>query len=246
MKDGKLVSLGFSVGHDKGAVLIIDDKVQVGIMEERLSRVKRDKPFNTDLPLKSINYCLEEAGLTYDDVDTYCYNTAEMEDFVEEQFMVYLAQPAEKLVFVPHHVAHAYSTFMASGYEEAAVIVADAMGNVHSPNSKAHKYFKEKYGDLPKLPNGLKWGESITLFKFTKSSYEEVLKKWIKYPEPYTYEDEELSIGCMYAQGTMQLVYDKKVKNWQAGKLMGLASYADKKWLDNEPFIANIIEDCHA
>tara|TARA_B110000259_G_scaffold63429_1_gene74966 strand:- start:1122 stop:2885 length:1764 start_codon:yes stop_codon:yes gene_type:complete len=243
MKDGKLVSLGFSVGHDKGAVLIIDDKVQVGIMEERLSRVKRDKPFNTDLPLKSINYCLEEAGLTYDDVDTYCYNTAEMEDFVEEQFMVYLAQPAEKLVFVPHHVAHAYSTFMASGYEEAAVIVADAMGNVHSPNSKAHKYFKEKYGDLPKLPNGLKWGESITLFKFTKSSYEEVLKKWIKYPEPYTYEDEELSIGCMYAQGTMQLVYDKKVKNWQAGKLMGLASYADQKWLDNEPFIANIIED---
>ena len=42
----------------------------------------------------------------------------------------------------------------------------------------------------------------------------------------------------MYAQGTMQLVYDEKADNWQAGKLMGLASYADEEWLSKQPFIA--------
>ena len=242
-KDGKLISLGFSVGHDKGAVIVIDDKVQVGIMEERLSRVKRDMPFNTDIPLLSINYCLDALNLTYDDVDVYCYNTAEMEDLVEEQFTTYLAQPLNKLLFVPHHVAHAYSTFFASGFDEAAVIVADAMGNVHDTNSKAHQYFTEKYGKLPDLPNGLRWGEAITLFRFDKGSYDEVLKKWIKYPEPYTFQDEELSIGCMYAQGTLQLTYDEKTQNWQAGKLMGLASYADPEWLAGQDFIATIEED---
>jgi|TARA_R110002167_G_scaffold129828_3_gene313014 carbamoyltransferase len=242
-KDKKLISLGFSVGHDKGAVIVIDDKVQVGIMEERLSRVKRDMPFNTDIPLRSINYCLDSLNLTYDDVDVYSYNTAEMEDVVEPQFEQYLAQPLSKLKFVPHHVAHAYSTFFASGYDEAAVIVADAMGNVHDVNSKAHEYFKEKYGELPKLSKGLRWGEAITLFSFSKGKYEEVLKKWIKYPEPYTFSDEELSVGCMYAQGTMQLTFDEKTSNWQAGKLMGLASYADEKWLASQEYIANIIED---
>ena len=243
MKNGKLVCVGFSVGHDKGAVLIYDDNVQVGIMEERLSRIKRDMAFNTDIPLKAITYCVEAAGLSFDDVDLYCYNTAEMVDNVEEQFQLKLGQPLSKLVFAPHHVCHAYSSFFASGYDEAAVVVADAMGNVHSKNSKAQEYFKSLYGDLPKLPNGLKWGESITLYNMKKTEYTEVLKKWIKYPEPYTYIDDELSVGCMYAQGTMQLVYDEKAKNWQAGKLMGLASYADEEWLSQQPFIATIEED---
>ena len=34
--------LGFSVGHDKGAVIIENGKVAVGITQERLSRVKHD------------------------------------------------------------------------------------------------------------------------------------------------------------------------------------------------------------
>ena len=34
--------LGFSVGHDKGAVIIENGKVVVGITQERLSRIKHD------------------------------------------------------------------------------------------------------------------------------------------------------------------------------------------------------------
>ena len=34
--------LGFSVGHDKGAVIIENGKVLIGITQERLSRVKHD------------------------------------------------------------------------------------------------------------------------------------------------------------------------------------------------------------
>ena len=35
-------TLGFSVGHDKGAVIIEDGKVVIGITQERLSRIKHD------------------------------------------------------------------------------------------------------------------------------------------------------------------------------------------------------------
>ncbi len=115
MKDNKKVSLGFSVGHDKGAVLIIGGEVVVGISEERLSRLKHDKGFDLSIPISSINYCLDYANLTYNDVDLYVYNTAELDPTAEQQirfqFEVYLGQSLQKLAFIPHHLAHAYSAF---------------------------------------------------------------------------------------------------------------------------------------
>ena len=51
--------LGFSVGHDKGAVVIENGKVVVGITQERLTRVKHDGAFQGGkIPIESINYCL--------------------------------------------------------------------------------------------------------------------------------------------------------------------------------------------
>ena len=53
-------TLGFSVGHDKGAVIIEDGKVAVGITQERLSRIKHDGAHQGGiLPIESINYCLD-------------------------------------------------------------------------------------------------------------------------------------------------------------------------------------------
>ena len=53
------------------------------------------------------------------------------ENKVPEQFEKLTGLKAEeKLVFVPHHMAHAYSSFGASGFKEAAIVVADAMGSI--------------------------------------------------------------------------------------------------------------------
>ena len=57
-------TLGFSVGHDKGAVIIENGKVVIGITQERLSRIKHDGAFSEgQIPLSSINYCLNELGI---------------------------------------------------------------------------------------------------------------------------------------------------------------------------------------
>ena len=52
--------LGFSVGHDKGAVIIADGKVVIGITQERITRIKNDGAYKGGtIPFESINYCLK-------------------------------------------------------------------------------------------------------------------------------------------------------------------------------------------
>jgi len=253
------IALGFSVGHDKGAVLIINGKIIVGISEERLSRLKHDKSWSPKIPIASIDYCLEYAGLTYDDVNQYAFNTAEMlegvEDNIRNQFQFYLRQPLEKLVFVNHHLAHAYSSFFSSGLNEAAVVVSDATGNVISPKNSAYKDFVENHPDKKEPMTDREWAEATSIYYFTLDNYTEAEKLFILHPFPavsWKTCPEWINLGGIYGYGTMKLVYeyneDDPNKDWPAagaGKLMGLASFADKEWVDKEPYLCTYNDEEH-
>jgi carbamoyltransferase len=225
--------LGFSVGHDKGAVIIENGKVVVGITQERLSRIKHDGAYQGGLiPVESINYCLNALGITYHDINLFVYSTTEIVDDVDSQFFSrYSGLNRKKLKFLPHHLAHAYSTFFSSGFEESAVIVADASGSILSYKNKLHKWYDV---DRTELDPEEDWTEGISLFHFTKNNYNEVYKKWIKYPVPID-TDEGVSVGTVYSTGSLQLIYEPNEHTWPAGKLMGLASYADKSIVDEAP-----------
>ena len=111
-------TLGFSVGHDKGAVVIEDGKVVVGITQERLSRVKHDGAYQGGkIPYESILYCLNHLGLTINEIHSFVYSTTELQDDVEEQFKEKFGNRNYNLSFIPHHLAHAYSSFFSSGFE---------------------------------------------------------------------------------------------------------------------------------
>ena len=225
--------LGFSVGHDKGAVIIENGKVVVGITQERLSRIKHDGAYQGGLiPVESINYCLNALGITYHDINLFVYSTTEINDDVNSQFFSrYSGLNRKKLKFLPHHLAHAYSTFFSSGFEESAVIVADASGSILSYKNKLHEWYNV---DRTELDPEEDWTEGISLFHFTKNDYNEVYKKWIKYPVPID-TDEGVSVGTVYSTGSLQLIYEPNEHTWPAGKLMGLASYADKSIVDEAP-----------
>ena len=83
-----MIVLGFSVGKDRGAVIIKDSKVIIGISEERLSRFKHDRDVGYDnvdeLPINSIDYCLNHVNLTYNDIDLYTYTTTLVEETMEQ------------------------------------------------------------------------------------------------------------------------------------------------------------------
>lgn len=247
------VALGFSVGHDKGAVLIINGEVVVGISEERISRLKHDKAFDSNIPLASINYCLDYANISYDDVDMYVWNTAEnlenIDNIIKFDFSFYLRQPQEKLKFMNHHLAHAYSTFFSSGLSEAAVVVADANGNIISPRNIAYEGFVENNPDMVKQkPSPITcWAEGTSIYHFTLKSFKEHEKHFVVDPPPPASWDGvpySFNMGHMYAYATMKLVYKYNEKdpnnNWPAagaGKLMGLASFGNKIWLDSQPYL---------
>lgn len=233
--------LGFSVGHDKGAVIIEDGKVVVGITQERLSRIKHDGGHvGGIIPFESINYCLNSIGITYKEIDYFVYSTTEIEDKVPSDFFrKYTNIDYDKLYFIPHHLAHAYSSFFSSGFDEASVIVADASGSILTFKNKLHLWYEL---DRTILNPEEDWTEGISIYHFTKKDYKEVYKKWIKYPVPVN-TDEGTSLGTVYSQGSLQLIFEPNSNTWPAGKLMGLASYADKEIVSEAPNFVEELED---
>lgn len=225
-----MISVGFSIGHDRGAVLIRDGIVEVGISEERLTRIKNaDQSTPNKVPFESIDYCLSHLNINYSDVDIFVYNsTLECHSEVEQQFRLKDIS-LDKLEFIPHHLSHAYSTYYSSPFDDSVIVVADAMGNSIQKNGKAWEWFNENsdwnLADTSNLE--FDWAEGITIYQAKNNQFVEVYKKWIKYPFPWEVDGEQTSVGGFYGMGTHQLVYDPKSNTWKAGKLMGLASYAE-------------------
>ncbi|KAM3446933.1 hypothetical protein MY3296_009203 [Beauveria thailandica] len=151
-----------SAYHESSACTIVDGKVIAAVEEERFCRIKHAKPASVDnadeLPLESIRYCLEVAGIKPEDLDAIAYSfdpdlrakTFILDDKTEagdwgtqegeNTFLSHLRlvpdalaahfgpAAAQRLQFMPHHISHAASTFYPSGYEDAAILVADGIG----------------------------------------------------------------------------------------------------------------------
>ncbi|NBO32362.1 MAG: hypothetical protein EBV05_12475, partial [Cyanobacteria bacterium WB6_1B_304] len=202
--------LGFSVGHDKGAVIIEDGKILIGITQERISRIKHDGAYSEGtLPEAAILYCLNETELTFDDIDLFVYSTTEIidETYVKLK-LIYPGLKEDKLIFIPHHLAHAYSSFFSSEFDDAVVIVADASGSILSYKNKLHEW----YNDLEETDNTFDWTEAISIYHFNRDNFKEVYKKWIKYPVPLE-TDDCVSLGTLYSQGSLQIIYEPTTHN---------------------------------
>lgn len=149
-----------SAYHESAAALLVDGQVVAAAEEERFSRIKHGKPARVDnpdeLPLESIRYCLEYAGVRPEDIDAIAYSfdpdlrasqfivddQTEAGDWgTEEGEKTFLSQlrsvpdalaaagfQEQRLTYIPHHLSHAASSFYPSGFEDAAILVADGIG----------------------------------------------------------------------------------------------------------------------
>jgi len=143
-------SMGFMnyCSHDPGAALvrIENDNIDYIFAEEGfLSRTKKSYQF----PIRSLNYCLDHFGIEIDEVDTFVfdfmdnkrsYRTSDnyrllLGDFVRSNLKI----NNKKIQFVDsHHLAHAYTAFYPSGFEEATILVVDGLGS----EQQTHSIFK--------------------------------------------------------------------------------------------------------
>ncbi|MEW6268434.1 MAG: carbamoyltransferase C-terminal domain-containing protein [Thermodesulfobacteriota bacterium] len=142
-----------AVFHDPAAALIVDGRIVAAAEEERFSRRKHGKspvPFSTwELPERAARWCLESAGVSPCELDAVAYSydpalaprAADLTADGWEELRTLYAQRAplflrtalpgldpSRVRWVPHHVAHAASGYLAGPFEEPAVLVLDGRG----------------------------------------------------------------------------------------------------------------------
>ncbi|WP_162463128.1 carbamoyltransferase C-terminal domain-containing protein [Paenibacillus psychroresistens] len=142
----------FPIGmaHDSAAVLLVDGKIVAGIEEERLNRIKH----TNKSPVKSMRFCLEQGQINIREINKFAvYGSEKFMNFTLQQNYLehsggklayedvrtlvramirnefeYDVDPSQ-IVFVPHHVAHAASSFFMSGFEESLIMTIDGQGD---------------------------------------------------------------------------------------------------------------------
>ncbi|MBN1118368.1 MAG: hypothetical protein JXA77_14250 [Bacteroidales bacterium] len=138
--DSKII-FGINMSHDTACAAVVDGEVKVAIEEERLNGVKHcdgRSPYGRIIPYLSINYCLDFLGITADQVDLWVVNSVS-QSIIHPFKLQLIGIPKEKIIDIPvpgHHLAHAYSAFHPSEFEEAAVLVLDVNGGLKGDNLK--------------------------------------------------------------------------------------------------------------
>lgn len=155
-------------GYDSAAVLVSDGRVVAAAAQERFSRKKH----TGDFPIDAIQFCLREAGLGIEDVSEIAhgfdyspfreiysldpdsaelYQTVFSKDALIHQVHRYFPDfPAENIHNVPHHLAHAASATLTSGWDECLAVVNDAMGEVQSLT--IYLFREGKFKKLKEIP----------------------------------------------------------------------------------------------
>ena len=140
--------------HDSSATLLKDGKVIAAAEQERFSRKKHDKSF----PIDAITFCLETAGITSEDISYVAFYEKPLLKFERILYQHLESFPKSlktflgsmpscfnsklrilktlkkqlgykgRVLFVPHHVAHAASSFYPSSFEKSAIITVDGVG----------------------------------------------------------------------------------------------------------------------
>lgn len=141
--------LGISAHYHNAAVCLLrDGKLVAAAEEERFSRIKHDP----SMPKGATRFCLRQAGLTMADIDCVAYyelpekklgrqlwmglpgcdrrsdELARMDPKRAEREIRTILGFDGPIEWIEHHLAHAASAFHFSGFEEAAVLTVDGVG----------------------------------------------------------------------------------------------------------------------
>jgi len=140
--------------HDSAACLVKDGVLVAAVQEERFNRIKN----SSDFPINAINYCIQAGGISFDQIDLVAFYEKPFLKFSRVIHDVVAKFPSSygsflrntpqwlqdrlilpavlkreiaykgKVLFIPHHHAHAASTFLISPFDEAAILINDGVG----------------------------------------------------------------------------------------------------------------------
>lgn len=142
------------ISWNNAACILVEGQLIAMVEEERLNRIKHAPRM---APKLAMDYCLEAAGITLDQVDYIAIGfgsslSTAMSNIRGDHLLSSLNQAAmwlrdgtiyerklplkgiekNKVIFVDHHLAHAASTYFASGFREANILSLDGSGGTKS------------------------------------------------------------------------------------------------------------------
>ena len=200
-----------AVFHDPAAALVVDGRIVAAAEEERFTRRKHGKPcvpFSTwELPEQSARWALRGACVAPNEIDAvgYSYDPdlapagRNFEDDEFEALRTFYVRRAPQFLrdllpgldparvgFVPHHVAHAASAYLAGPYRDCSVIVMDGRGE-----STSYLAGRVRGGNLKVLARvplpdslGLRYEELTMHLGFHRSSDEYKVMALASYGKP--------------------------------------------------------------
>jgi carbamoyltransferase len=201
-----------AVFHDPAAALVVDGRVVACAEEERFSRRKHGKtpvPFSTwELPEQAARWCLEQGGFEPGEIDAVAYSydptlampvNGDVTACDWEPLRTLFAQRAPRFLrtvlpgierasfsFVPHHVAHAASAYLASPHRSCSVLVLDGRGENASHLAGGVVGGTLEVLATQRLPHslGLVYEEVTQHLGFRRSSDEYKVMAMASYAEP--------------------------------------------------------------
>jgi carbamoyltransferase len=221
--------------HDSAAALLQDGMLIAAAEEERFTRQKHDNGF----PRHAIQFCLETAGITGQDLDYVVFYEKPFVKFerillstlgtfprswqvfseamisyfdeklwIKNVLMHEVDVPAEKVLFVDHHVSHAASAMFASPFEESAIVTLDGVGEWTTASlGRGKADWIDGAGNCIEL-----WDE-------------------LRFPH---------SIGLLYSAFTAYLGF--RVNSGEY-KVMGMAPYGEPRYIDDVYKVVRVADD---
>ncbi len=223
--------------HDSGAALIKDEEIIAAAQEERFTRIKQDENF----PKEALKYCLQEAGITLNEVDYITFYDKPFVKF-ERLLETYLAEAPKGLksfmmsmpvwlkdkLYLKETLSREFRTV----YEELNPNLTDKelkafkksiqekfMFGEHHQSHASSAFYPSPFEDAAILTiDGVgEW--STTSLAYGKNNKIEFLKE-IHFPH---------SLGLLYSAITYYIGF--KVNSGEY-KVMGLAPYGEPKYIE--------------
>lgn len=132
--------------HDSACCILKDGVIKAAVQEERFTRKKND----FTMPINSFMYCLKESKLTINDIDCIAfYDIPEdklsrqiwsgfdyerkdlkrsMEPYRAEREIRDLLGFTGHIEYIGHHLSHGASSYFFSGFDRAAIMTIDGVG----------------------------------------------------------------------------------------------------------------------
>ena len=217
--------------HDSAAALTIGDVVVAAAQEERFTRIKH----TPDFPVHAIKYCLEEGGLSIDELDAIVFYDKPMLKFERLLETYYAFAPRgiisflkampvwlNEKMFLKKHIYEGLKEIESYNRKKVKLLFSE-----HHLSHAASAFFASPYENAAILTiDGV--GEWSTASISIGNGNKITIKKELKFPH---------SVGLLYSAFTYFLGF--KVNSGEY-KLMGLAPYGNPNSEEVEKYIDTI------